>query len=76
MSEDEPSREELEERWRVLWARGEELTARHGRLLASLATVEDAIGRRALDQLHEEQENHKRDLADLRAAMERHGGFE
>lgn len=71
-----PAREELQSRWEVLWARGLELSDRHRRLVESLATVEDAIGRRALDQLHAEQGQHKLDLAELTADMERHGGFE
>ncbi len=70
------TREELEERWRVLWALGNELTERHDRIVASLDTVEEPIGLRALDQLRIDQEQHRRDLRELRAAMERHGGFE
>lgn len=75
MSEGTPTREELEARWKVLWRRGQELTERHDRLLASLATIEESIGRRALEQLETDQEQHKRDLAELRADMERNGGF-
>ena len=71
-----PTRGELQARWAEIWARGQELSERFERLTGSLATVEDSIGRRALDQLHEEQEQHRRDLRELRAAMERHGGFE
>lgn len=76
MSEEAPpSREELQARWEVLWLRGQELTARHDRLLSSLATVEESIGLRALVQLEAEQEQHKRDLQALVADMERNGGF-
>lgn len=76
MSEESaPSREELQARWEELWRRGQELTERHDRLLAALATVEESIGRSALGQLEADQEQHKRDLQDLRAAMERNGGF-
>lgn len=70
-----PTREELEARWQVLWAQGEELTARHERLLASLRTVEESIGLKALEQLREDQAVYKREMERLRADMERNGGF-
>jgi hypothetical protein len=77
VAEDTPAaRDELQARWEALWARGLELSERHSRFTESLATMDHAIGSRALEQLHAEQEQHKRDLRELRAAMERHGGFE
>lgn len=76
MSDETPTREELEERWQVLWAQREELKDRYERLLASLTTVEDAIGRRALDQIERDQVQLEQDLRELRADMERNGTFE
>lgn len=75
MSDQAPAREQLEARWEVLWARGQELAARAERIQSTLASVEERIGRNALEQLHKEQQQHERDLLELRVAMERHGGF-
>jgi hypothetical protein len=76
VDEEAPTREELEARWQELWARREEQKERHARLLASLATIEDAIGRRALAQLEADQIQLEADLRELRADMERNGTFE
>jgi hypothetical protein len=71
-----PTREDLEARWELLWARGRELDERQARLFESLPTVDDAIGKRALDQLQHDRDQHDRDLLELREQMKEHGGFD
>ncbi|MCA9781271.1 MAG: hypothetical protein KC800_31340 [Candidatus Eremiobacteraeota bacterium] len=71
-----PTREDLEARWKILWARGRELDERQERLLSSMGTVENAIGKRALDQLQQDRDQHERDLLELKRQMREHGGFE
>lgn len=71
-----PTREDLEARWGILWARGRELDERQARLLESLPTVDDALGKRALDQLQQDRAQHERDLLELQEQMREHGGFE
>lgn len=71
-----PSKEELQQRWEVLWAGREELSARYERIIDSLATVEEPIGKKALAQLEADQERHKRELEELKKDMDRVGGFE
>ncbi len=71
-----PTREDLEARWEVLWARGQELKERQAKITGSLDTMDDAFADRALTQLREDREQHERDLLELRRQMEEHGGFD
>ncbi len=69
------TKEALEERWQLLWARGRELDEREERLLASLPEIEEAVYLRAEAQLRAERDQHQADLLDLRRQMEEYGGF-
>lgn len=69
------SREALEERWQLLWARGRELDEREERLLASLSEIEEAVYLRAEAQLRADRDQHQADLLDLRRRMAEQGGF-
>ena len=72
----DPTREDLEARWEVLWARGQELKERQARLLDSLASMNEAFADRALVQLEKDRQQYDRDLKELRRLMKQHGGFE
>jgi len=69
------TREQIEARWQELWARGEELTERQERLLASMTDMEPTLADRALKQLAEDRQWHERELLALRSAMDKNGGF-
>ena len=72
----DPTREDLEARWGVLWAHGQELKERQARLTDSLAKMDEALADRALEQLQEDRKQYERDLLELRRLMKEHGGFE
>lgn len=71
-----PTRDELEARWKDLWAIGEELKQRRARLDGAAPTMEEAMGDRAWQQLRQDREQHERDLLELRRQMQEHGGFD
>jgi len=71
-----PTREELEEQWKLLWARGVDLDERQERLLLALETIEKPLWERAAEQLNRERQQHDEELAELYTLMEEHGGFE
>ena len=70
------TKEELEARWKIIWARGQELKERQAQLQEALPSMDAAMVDRALDQLHQDREQHERDLLQLRVQMEECGEFE
>lgn len=70
------TREQIEARWQELRAQGQELKERQERLLSSMAEMEELLAERALAQIALDRQQHERHLLELRAAMEKHGGFE
>lgn len=65
----------LEERWKLLWDQGEDLKERQAKLLSSLGEIEEAVYKRAEEQLLLDRRAYERDLLELRAQMSEHGGF-
>lgn len=66
-----PTREEMLALYEDLRARGLELDERQARVIASLDTVEESIGQRALAQLDADRDQHRLDLLEWAATMER-----
>lgn len=69
------TRDELEARWKVLYAQSQELEERQARIIGGLGSIEEQIGQRALAQLEEDRAQLDLDLQELRQQMEEHGGF-
>lgn len=62
--------DELQQRWEAAWARKQELTEEHDRLLANLAGMEPAMADRTMQVLLARQDELRQELLAIQAALQ------